>query len=582
MIYIYQHKIGKSVIGLFLSLVITLPINLLSQQAVVKENKTIKPIKFNGGINLSTSIFNGTGNKVERNPFGWGISANATVSIYGWSIPFSMAYSKNSKTFSHPFIRYGVSPKYKSLKLHLGYRNLSFSNYAYTGIPIYGAGFEFKPKRFYIGFMMGRINQKTNFDTMDVNYNRVAPRYARYGYGVKVGVQNTKSSLYITYFNAADRVDSLQSFNPKFRVRPATNSVLSASTTIGIKRFYVGAEGALSIYTRDRNFTSADTLARSLGEKPLPSWVKSIDNRINGTTQLLAAYEAFVGVNLKYLDLRLKYKRVNPDYKTMGTFYFQADNQQITIDPTIKVSEKLTIEGNFGLQSDNLLKKSAQTSHNTIYALNISFVPSERFQSTFNFSNYGTDVNSTQDHLMDSISVRSISKSIGLSGSYIMKKTDEKSQNITFNLQQQTNNEVFEYNAFEGSVFKSMNGNINYSNNNNVTKFLYGIGVNYNLNRNSNPINRNELIDLLAYGASFTLGKSWMKDNKLSLSNTLTINQMGETMGDKNLSFSNRLNGRILITKKQNLNLGLGFNTGTIRTISYHQFSINASYGHQF
>ncbi|MBK8887020.1 MAG: hypothetical protein IPN46_10925 [Saprospiraceae bacterium] len=127
-----------------------------------------------------------------------------------------------------------------------------------------------------------------------------------------------------------------------------------------------------------------------------------------------------------------------------------------------------------------------------------------------------------------------------------------------------------------------MNGNINYSNNNNVTKFLYGIGVNYNLNRNSNPINRNELIDLLAYGASFTLGKSWMKDNKLSLSNTLTINQMGETTGDKNLSFSNRLNGRILITKKQNLNLGLGFNTGTIRTISYHQFSINASYGHQF
>ncbi|MBK7699165.1 MAG: hypothetical protein IPJ39_10790 [Saprospiraceae bacterium] len=395
-------------------------------------------------------------------------------------------------------------------------------------------------------------------------------------------MQNTKSSLYITYFNAADRVDSLQSFNSKFRVRPATNSVLSASTTIGIKRFYVGAEGALSIYTRDRNFTSAYTLARSLGEKPLPSWVKSIDNRINGTTQLLAAYEAFVGVNLKYLDLRLKYKRVNPDYKTMGTFYFQADNQQITIDPTIKVSEKLTIEGNFGLQSDNLLKKSAQTSHNTIYALNISFVPSERFQSTFNFSNYGTDVNSTQDHLMDSISVKSISKSIGLSGSYIMKKTDEKSQNITFNLQQQTNNEVFEYNAFEGSVFKSMNGNINYSNNNNVTKFLYGIGVNYNLNRNSNPINRNELIDLLAYGASFTLGKSWMKDNKLSLSNTLTINQMGETTGDKNLSFSNRLNGRILITKKQNLNLGLGFNTGTIRTISYHQFSINASYGHQF
>lgn len=54
------------------------------------------------------------------------------------------------------------------------------------------------------------------------------------------------------------------------------------------------------LHTRQK-FTSADTLARSLGEKPLPSWVKSIDNRINGTTQLLAAYEAFVGVNLKYL-----------------------------------------------------------------------------------------------------------------------------------------------------------------------------------------------------------------------------------------------------------------------------------------
>lgn len=572
---------GKRFFSLLFFIAALIPVDVISQQSADNDKKP-KPIRFDGGINLSSSIFNGSGNRVQRNPFGWGISANATVTLYGWSLPFSLAYSKNNRTFSHPFVRYGVSPKYKSLKLHLGYRNLNFSNYAYTGIPIYGAGFEYKPKRFYVGFMMGRINQKINFDTLDENYKRVAPRFARFGYGIKVGIQNAKSSFYLTYFNAADRVDSLQSFNPKFRVRPATNSVFAASARIGIKRFYLGAEGAISIYTRDRNFISADTLAKALGEKQLPTWVRSIDSRINSTSQLLAAYEAFIGFNSKHIDLRLKYKRVNPDFKTMGTFYFQADNQQITIDPTLKISEKLTIDGNFGVQSDNLLKKSAQTSKNTIYAVNISYVPSESFQTNINFSNYGTDVNSTQDHLTDSISIRSISKSIGLSASYSLEKSDDKTQNFSLNLQQQTNNEVFEFNAFEGSVFKSINGNINYSNNNNDTKFLYGFGINYNLNRNSSPIDRNELIDLLAYGVSATLGKSWMKDNKLSLSNTLTINQMGEPSGDKNLSFSNRLNGRVQITKKQNFNMGLGFNTGTIRTISYRQLSINASYGHQF
>ena len=572
---------GKRFFSLLFFIAALTPVDVISQQSADNDKKP-KPIRFDGGINLSSSIFNGSGNRVERNPFGWGISANATVTLYGWSVPFSLAYSKNNRTFSHPFVRYGVSPKYKSLKLHLGYRNLNFSNYAYTGIPIYGGGFEYKPKSFYVGFMMGRINQKINFDTLDENYKRVAPRFTRFGYGIKVGIQNTKSSFYLTYFNAADRVDSLQSFNPKFRVRPATNSVFAASARIGIKRFYIGAEGAISIYTRDRNYISADTLARALGEKQLPSWVRSIDSRINSTSQLLTAYEAFIGFNSKHIDLRLKYKRVNPDFKTMGTFYFQADNQQITIDPTLKISEKLTIDGNFGVQSDNLLKKSAQTSKNTIYAVNISYVPSESFQTNINFSNYGTDVNSNQDHLTDSISIRSISKSIGLSASYSLEKSDDKTQNFSLNLQQQTNNEVFEFNAFEGSVFKSINGNINYSNNNNDTKFLYGFGINYNLNRNSSPIDRNELIDLLAYGVSATLGKSWMKDNKLSLSNTLTINQMGEPSGDKNLSFSNRLNGRVQITKKQNFNMGLGFNTGTIRTISYQQLSINASYGHQF
>lgn len=92
--------------------------------------------------------------------------------------------------FYQPFNQFGISPKYKWATLHLGYRNLTYSNYTLAGHRILGAGFDLKPKNFRIGFMYGQLRRSASIDSsMNANpmYVRPAPTYKRLGMAAKLG-----------------------------------------------------------------------------------------------------------------------------------------------------------------------------------------------------------------------------------------------------------------------------------------------------------------------------------------------------------------------------------------------------------
>jgi hypothetical protein len=112
-----------------------------------------KPLKIRGSLGGSFNYYNMQGVTQRRLPYGYSLFGSVNLSIYGWSLPFSVAISQQGTAFSHPFARYGVSPEYKWVKLYLGYRNMRFSEFTMNGITFLGAGVELTPGKFRFSAM---------------------------------------------------------------------------------------------------------------------------------------------------------------------------------------------------------------------------------------------------------------------------------------------------------------------------------------------------------------------------------------------------------------------------------------------
>src|SRR3546814_13424720 len=92
-------------------------------------------------------------------------------------MPFSFVVTQYTNSYTQPFSQFGISPSYKWAKLHLGYRNISFSPLLFDGQSFLGGGIELAPKGFYFGAFYGKLNKAISEDT--TNMARLQPEYAR-------------------------------------------------------------------------------------------------------------------------------------------------------------------------------------------------------------------------------------------------------------------------------------------------------------------------------------------------------------------------------------------------------------------
>ena len=148
------------IIGIF----VCLSLALLEAQDLTNI-KDQKPIRFSGSTELRGIFYNASGIANRREPFTWILSGNPTLSLYGWDIPFSFILSRDDRAFRQPFNQFGMSPTYKWLTLHGGYRNVNFSSFTLGGHTMLGGGVEANPGKWRLGFMYGRLNRATVIDT---------------------------------------------------------------------------------------------------------------------------------------------------------------------------------------------------------------------------------------------------------------------------------------------------------------------------------------------------------------------------------------------------------------------------------
>ncbi|GAB3940944.1 hypothetical protein GCM10028805_03540 [Spirosoma harenae] len=378
-------------------------------------------MKVSGGLNAYAGFYTASGIAARNQPSPLGLSGSVTVALPGGiSLPFSAVLGNQGSSFRQPFNQFGVSPTYKWATVHAGYRNVSFSPFTLAGHTFLGGGVELNPGKLRLGAVYGRFNKaiSTNIAEPDI-----IPAYQRTGYAVKVGYGKPGNYVDLIMLRAKDDSASIASApqSVSSTVTPAENLVVGLTTRLLIlKHITVELDGAVSAYTRDVRAT----LVSTEGSNPVARLFGTlITPRLS--TQLTQATQAAIGYRGQNAGIKLQYKRIDPNFQTMGAYYFQSDIESYAIAPNLTLMEgKLHISGSYGIQFDNLANNKNARTGRTIGSLTASYNPETKFGIDVHLSNYGISQQAGLRPIIDTLKLAQNNLSATVNTRYTLQKED--------------------------------------------------------------------------------------------------------------------------------------------------------------
>lgn len=517
--------------------------------------------KINGSIGVGSTFTMQQGARARRVPFSWYLNGSTTLQFYDVAIPFSFTWSEQERNFSQPFNKYGASPYYKWITLHAGWRNLYFSDYTLSGATFLGGGLELKPGKLRATVMYGKFRNKVSVSQENQSkYSYLLPSYERWGMGLKIGFGKGPNYTDLILFKAVDKQDSiLAKQTDSVGIKPMENIAIGIkSTYLLFKAIDMNVDFALSAVTLDSRYNDSN-ITELKDVKPYSKYLT-----LNRSTVPYLAGNASIGYGRKMYRVKLEYRRVDPEYQTLGTYYMANDIKQITISPTFMLfKNRLIINGSYGVRTNNLLKDQLNTTTNRIGSAFINLNPKPHFGFNVNYTNYGTELNSGQTQLNDSILFSIINQSIG-GGFRYAKTKGGVSTSISLNIQTQSlqdNNIVTRANTESNTMVLSSS-----INKGNGKKGKSG-GLNFNYTQVQSKAGAFKLI-----GPSINYRKT-LKKSKLNLNGNMSFQQkikLNKTDGNiTNIGF----NASYTLKKKHNFSVMLNALFNRTNNVSIYTFN---------
>lgn len=499
------------------SLVRTRPDSLAPQPLV-------PPMQLTGELALSTGFYATRGLETPRAQVTpWDLNGNLTFSTRsGWTVPVQLIWSSQNSRYT-PFNQVGVSPRYKRwLTLHGGYRNVVFSPLTLAGHTFLGAGVELNPGLLRVGAVVGQFNRAV--DAHYVDPDRVAT-FRRTGYSAKVGVGNERNYLDLILLRVADDVHSIRT-DSLTHTTPAENLVLGLSGRLQLpKKLYVELDAAGSAYTRDVRAEAVATSTRS------DTRLRYLGRLANGftlrpQTQVYTALQTSLSYRTKRADLKVRYKRVEPNYASMGAYYFQTDIENVTVAPSLRLFKKrLNLRTSIGWQHDNLFNQKRTRTNRRIGSLSASYSSDKNLTLDLVYSNYGITQRAGYRPLNDT--ARLVQNNRTLSASVFKGWTGETTlQTVTGSATYQA---LQDLNPFTADQNQNQNWNytVSYAWQHQTAHLDLNVSYGYTL---SNAVDRSSTY----YGPSVSVGKKTLNDNTLSLRLTVSYLKSWETLSGFN------------------------------------------------
>jgi hypothetical protein len=339
-------------------------------------------LTFGGGINISSVLYAADGIPDRRPPFTYFLNGNITGNILGISIPFTFNYSNNQLRYSQPHNIQSLNPCYKWVKANLGITSMNFSPYTQANHVFTGGGVELTPSNFKICLLYGRFKKAVEFD-FETN-SGINTSFKRMGWGGYAGYEKNGHGIKVIYFGARDDPFSLPFLPENVSVAPMENSVVSVSgKTVLFKQVVIETEYALSGLTRNLNLSRDFNPAT---ENRIPVIFHS-----NSSTQFFSAYKGSIGYRYRKFGIACHYERIDPDYQTLGAYYFNNDFENITIAPTITLLKgRLSLNANAGLQRNNLVDLKLSTTKRWVGSISASFSSGQKWTVSVSYSNFSS------------------------------------------------------------------------------------------------------------------------------------------------------------------------------------------------
>jgi hypothetical protein len=532
-----------------------------------------KPVILSGGITARLIFYDANGIANRRRPFSYIFTGSPTISILNsFTIPLTFTFSEHDRSFRQPFNQFGMSPYYKWITIHAGYRNVNYSQFTLAGHTFLGAGVELHPGIFKFGFISGRFNRAIKADTSSKSFQPYT--YSNRGIAAKIGLGKGVNFFEVSMLKAKDDSSSVHPAKEfKGTITPAENIVIGINGQVKfLKDFTFALEAATSLFTRNlKNSTPLSDSANKGFTKILGNFIST-----NSTTEQYNAVQTSLVFHQKTFSARLQYRRVDPDYKTMGAYFFNNDIENFTFAPSLNIlKNKFRFGGSIGFQHDNLKKQKQTTSSRIIGSANLSADFTDHFGIDFSYSNYSNTQLRKTILLGNTFRIAQVSENYSFTPRYILA-TEKYVQSVVFSAN---------YNVFSSvdktidnlSDTKSKNYFLNYQ----VT--LVPKNLTYTFNLNYTDVKSASFEDG-NYGV--TLGA-----NKVLNNSKLTLGWLGSFLkGLHGKSTGLILNQNVTVNYRINKHHGFGTTVSyinnksqqTLVTPSYSEWQADLNYRYVF
>lgn len=459
---------------LIFSIIIFFNLPELNSQDISAFKKS-KPVKVNGSFNGSASYFNSGQN--SNSPFGYNMGASLNFNFFNiFQVPLNFAYSDYQTSFSTTsFKRFGISPSYKWIKLHGGYRSFSISQYLASGSTILGGGLELSPKNFNLLVFGGELKEnytieQNSFPELE-NYD--IKFYKRMMYGIKLSFGKPQNRISLMGFKSKDKINSGSTDTLlKYKYYPKENFGFGIETNnTFFKIVTLQTNIATSVNTPN---AFGDSLETDINTQKWLNRIKIITS-VNNTSRYAFAYDAKLGVRINKFNIGLKYQHIDPFFSSIGVSFLQQNIENYLIDLNGNfLKGKFSFFANSGIQYYNNSGFTGQRQRKLALSANLNWNLNEKINLNAGYNNFVQNSDPKISEIVDSFRITTNNSGFNGSLNYKPAKKSPHLLSLYFSDQQ--------FDLVNGDVItsssSSINSNLNYKYSS-KNKWTFGGGLQF-------------------------------------------------------------------------------------------------------
>jgi len=411
--------------------VILVFITAMAASQDISSVKNNKPLTFGGNFTARQGYMVFGDGVTENNPWNYFLSGNVNLNFYGLvDVPLSGTYTKQEKRVDCPeYKEYGISPCYKSLTVHGGYRTLALSGFTLSGTTFLGGAIEYKPNRKWYEFtvLYGRFKKPEDYENVamediDREYLNIHPFFDRRGYAGKIALKGKKNRVELILFRAFD-LTKTENLPPGLNIGPADNLCISFTSKSNIlKNLNWSNELALSALNENILVNTEASNNGVFANSFFPGFAKY------PATGFKKVFVSDLKIRMKKQTVGLGFRHIDPGYKTLGIPYVSNDLESYTLNiARAFFKNKVNFSGNTGIQRNNLDKLLESTGMKYISGANISWNISKGKSAALGYSNYSSNLVPARIEMTDSIRYFQVNENYSVSFNSSSENETQKS-----------------------------------------------------------------------------------------------------------------------------------------------------------